>query len=92
MFKLMFFVLEIYTVHFDRNNTLWWGGGAGRIYKSQNLTSISTEIKTSYGEATIFHVYSITTTSPRRLSVAGSSTGILFSDHSDYWEGMVHIA
>jgi len=86
--------VEIYTVHFDSENTLWWGGGGAQIHKSADLTNLTSTMETKYGEAGVNHVYSITTTSlstGRKLSAAGSSTGILFSETAQYWDGMVHI-
>lgn len=82
---------EIYTIHFDSMNGLWWGGGGGKIMKSSDLTTLGTTFATTFGLSTIHHVYSITTTKKGQLSAAGSSTGVLFSENAEFWEGMVHV-
>ncbi|CAL8112994.1 unnamed protein product [Orchesella dallaii] len=81
---------KIYTVHFDKQNNLWWSGTPGIVYRSSDLTGISAKLKSSFGETSIYHVFSLTS-SNNCFSAAGSSTGILFSENGDYWEEMIHL-
>jgi len=84
-------VLEIHAIRFDKEDNLWWAGSGGKLFKSENLTDLSSDMDTAYGKGFIRHVYSIAFSRDQKLSVAGSSNGILFSDNSRYWDSMVYI-
>lgn len=77
-------------MHFDVQNNLWWAGGGNVVYRSANLTEVSAKLKSSYGNKSIYHIYSLTSNT-NCISAAGSSTSVLFSKSRDFWEEMVHL-
>jgi len=82
---------KIYTAYFDCNNAIIWGGGGGFVYKSEDFSKINQKMQTSYGRGKVSHIYSITGSLHKRLSVAGSTNGILVSDNGVFWNSMVYI-
>jgi len=88
------FFPEIYALTFDSQGALHWGGPDGTIYKSEDLITVSGNMKTRYGDGEIRQVFSITTgevDGKTRLSAAGSTNCVLFSANADYWDTMLQI-
>jgi hypothetical protein len=82
---------RIFTVTFDDDGTLWWGGEGTAIHNSECLSNISSTMRTEYGDEVIHHIFSIAAGEKSQLSVAGSSNGILFTDNGKYWDTYISL-